>query len=97
MTRVIAIGLLVVIAGALAIVLVLMTQWRAEDQARAARWDKEDQAQTAEAARSVTRVHRPLVSSLSLKLRYLICLFDCHPYQRSRRLLRLGSTGSVPA
>jgi hypothetical protein len=51
MTRVIAVGSLVFIAGALAIVLALMTQWRAEDQARAARWDKEDQAQTAEAAR----------------------------------------------
>jgi hypothetical protein len=42
----IAIGSLAVIAGALAIVLMLMVQWRAEDQARDAQWRKEDQAQT---------------------------------------------------
>jgi len=50
MTRVIATGSLVLISGALAIVLILTAQWRAEDQARAARWDKEDRARTVEAA-----------------------------------------------
>jgi hypothetical protein len=51
MKRVIATGSLAVIAGALAIVLVLMAQWRVEDQARATRWDKEDRARTTESAR----------------------------------------------